>query len=190
MARPPRKQLSASDWIKAAFRRLAAGDAGALKAEVLARHCKVTKGSFYWHFKDVTAFRREMLKLWESEATGGIKEAILAQAAPGRQRLALLLRTISELNAANEYGGLRAEPAIRDWARKDRVAAAALRRVDETRIAFVAALFGECGFPPAEARTRAELLYSGYVGQQALAAARSLEILPRLDLLLELLLRP
>ena len=43
---------SGSDWVRAAGRRLAAGGIGAVAVETLARDLGVTKGSFYWHFRD------------------------------------------------------------------------------------------------------------------------------------------
>ncbi|WP_163317770.1 TetR family transcriptional regulator, partial [Enterobacter hormaechei] len=48
---PTRKTLSAEDWISAAFRALSQGGAQAIRAEAIARDLKVSKGSFYWHFR-------------------------------------------------------------------------------------------------------------------------------------------
>ncbi|NLH83356.1 MAG: TetR family transcriptional regulator, partial [Phyllobacteriaceae bacterium] len=48
-----RSTLSAEDWIKAAFRALSVGGVQAIRAEAIARDLNVSKGAFYWHFKDV-----------------------------------------------------------------------------------------------------------------------------------------
>jgi AcrR family transcriptional regulator len=49
---------SREDWIRAAGRRLAQGGAAAVAVEALARDLGVTKGSFYWHFRDRAALSR------------------------------------------------------------------------------------------------------------------------------------
>ena len=43
---------------------LAAKGAGALKAESLAKSMGVSRGSFYWHFADIAAFRTAILAHW------------------------------------------------------------------------------------------------------------------------------
>jgi AcrR family transcriptional regulator len=181
-------KLSATDWMRAAFQNLSSGGVEAIKAEVLAKKLKTTKGSFYWHFKDVPSFKADMLKLWEAEATMAIMKTVTKLAPKGRERLSALSSIVSRMNAENEYGGLRAEPAIREWARTDQQAATAMRRVDAGRIAFVKRLFVECGFEATEAKLRAELFYSGFLGLQAMAAIKPLDVGKRMQALLEMLL--
>jgi AcrR family transcriptional regulator len=188
MAQKKQARLTPTDWMRTAFQNLALSGVTALKAEVLAKQLQTTKGSFYWHFKDVPAFRRAMLKLWEAEATTGIVATVNSAAASGPERLKLLSHIVSQMNAVNDYGGLRAEPAIRDWARTDRLASAALRKVDAARIAYVTGLFAESGFDTSTAKMRAELFYSGFLGLQAMAATHSIDIAPRMDAMLHLLL--
>jgi AcrR family transcriptional regulator len=187
MTRNRKTQLTPQDWIKAAFRTLARGGVGSIKAETLAKTLKATKGSFYWHFKDVPSFRREMLALWEADATAAIITHVDAAASPGLERLALLVNIISTMNAENDYGGLSAEPAIRDWARSDREVAKALNRVDANRVAYVARLFEEAGYVSNMAKIKADLFYSGFVGLQTLAASRASEIKPQMSELLRLM---
>ncbi len=43
---------SRDDWIEAAWAALGEGGVEAVRVERLARKLDVTKGSFYWHFKD------------------------------------------------------------------------------------------------------------------------------------------
>ena len=65
-------RLSKQDWISAGFSALQANGPSALKAEPLARALNTTKGSFYWHFRDVPAFHKHMLTHWEDEALTGL----------------------------------------------------------------------------------------------------------------------
>ncbi|MEL6927820.1 MAG: helix-turn-helix domain-containing protein, partial [Cyanobacteria bacterium J06600_6] len=49
--------LTKTDWIDAAWILMANKGVAAVKVEVLARQLEVSKGSFYWHFKN----RQELL---------------------------------------------------------------------------------------------------------------------------------
>jgi AcrR family transcriptional regulator len=178
------------DWMRTAFKSLTHHGVASIKAEVLAQQLKTTKGSFYWHFKDVPTFKAQMLALWEAEATKAIMVAVTEAAPKGPARLAALAAMVSQLNAENEYGGLRAEPAIREWSRVDALALTAMQRVDAARIAFVKKLFVESGFAAADARLRAELFYGGFLGLQAMAAVKPIDIGVRMDWLLKQLLEP
>ena len=50
--RAPRTQLDRKGWIEAAIDVLADQGVEGMRVEVLAKSFGVTKGSFYWHFKD------------------------------------------------------------------------------------------------------------------------------------------
>ena len=47
-----RARLSAEDWEQGALDMIAEQGIGALAVEALARRLGVTKGSFYWHFRN------------------------------------------------------------------------------------------------------------------------------------------
>lgn len=115
--------------------------------------------------------------------------AVNASSPKGPARLKTLAAIVSQMNASNDYGGLRAEPAIREWARIDPQAGVAMQRVDAARIAFVKKLFVESGFAAPEAKMRAELFYCGFLGLQAMAASKPFDLAPRMEGLLALLSR-
>ena len=50
-------RLSVDDWIQAGFSILAEDGLEALKIDRLCARLGVTKGSFYWHFKDMASYR-------------------------------------------------------------------------------------------------------------------------------------
>lgn len=129
-----------------------------------------------------------MLTLWEADATASIISHINSTADAGTERLKMLVDIVSTMNEQNDYGGLRAEPAIRDWARSDAKVAKALDRVDEKRIGYVTSLFENVGCMPTLARSKALLLYSGFVGLQMLAANKQLQVKPQMMELLKLIL--
>lgn len=59
-------KLTKHDWLDAALQALAENGASAVAVEPLAKKLKVTKGSFYWHFKSRQALFDELLMFWES----------------------------------------------------------------------------------------------------------------------------
>src|SRR5215217_5141721 len=61
--------LKAEVWVGAARAAMAEGGIDAVAVEPLARRLGVTKGSFYWHFKDRRALLEATLEGWEEEST-------------------------------------------------------------------------------------------------------------------------
>src|SRR5258706_766182 len=83
------EQLSAKDWLDQGLKTLARSGFTALKAEPLAKAMGVSRGSFYWHFADISAFHAAILKHWRDVPA----EQIIAnlEAAAGREKPILLL---------------------------------------------------------------------------------------------------
>ncbi|OCP07180.1 hypothetical protein BC374_22920 [Ensifer sp. LC13] len=179
--------LTSDDWIKAAFRALTVGGVQAIRAEAIARDLKVSKGSFYWHFKDVPDLKAQMLAHWAREATDTIIAEVEASQLPAEDRLRLLVHAATDERTL-PYGGLLADSAVREWARFDALAATALRSVDERRIGYVADLLGRCGFAPSRSRSGANALYGALIGLEALAANGLADLRADLAGLLEALL--
>ncbi|MGB7318436.1 MAG: TetR/AcrR family transcriptional regulator [Planktotalea sp.] len=156
-------RLSQTDWIAAGFRALTSQGPQALKAEPLARELKTTKGSFYWHFKDVPTFQDQMLEFWEERATREI--ITLLDSLPSPE---VKLRTLSEVATApqDDFGGVGAEPAIRAWAKADKRVADAVHRVDSARLDHLSSIFNEMkmGNPDLP-----RLFYAGLIGLQEIA---------------------
>lgn len=152
------KRLDATAWTDAALAELSAHGIDGVRVEVLAKRLSVTKGSFYWHFKDRDALLAAMLERWRRRATLSLIERLDRGGAAPVERLRELLR----LPMRGERSLLAAdiELAIRLWGRRDVRARAALEEVDELRLSYIAQLLMECGAPPALARARAILAYS------------------------------
>src|SRR5829696_2935770 len=61
--------LKAEDWVEAARAAMVEGGIDAVAVEPLARRLGVTKGSFYWHFRDRRALLDATLERWQEEST-------------------------------------------------------------------------------------------------------------------------
>src|SRR3954452_14910790 len=111
-------------WVDAGIEALAEGGPDAIRIEPLAQRLGVTKGGFYWHFKDRTALLAEVLDRWQRESLEDVIASIEDSGGDARQKL----RRLFSLAAARP-DLLRADLAVRDWARRDSAVADRLRRV-------------------------------------------------------------
>src|SRR5690349_2839624 len=85
------ERLTASDWLQHGLRVLTREGPGALKAAPMAQALNVSRGSFYWHFRDIEDFRARLLQAWEETSTDHVIEALDAR--PGDpERLSDLLQ--------------------------------------------------------------------------------------------------
>ena len=155
-------RLTRDDWTAAALDALAEGGVAAIAIEPLAARLGATKGSAYWHFPSRDALLRATLERWERDNTEAVIELVEAEVTDPAKRLRRLFATVltAERPARVELALLASadEPLV----------AAALRRVTERRLGYLARLFGQLGFTPAQARRRAVLAHSIYLGQAQL----------------------
>jgi AcrR family transcriptional regulator len=179
--------LTPDNWIVAGFRALTAGGPQAIKIEAIARELGVSKGSFYWHFKDAPAFKRAMLAHWTGIATRDIISEVTESSPDSRGQLRRLVEIATD-NRSDPYGGKLAEAAIRDWARYDADAASTVRAIDQQRLAFLQSLFAASGVPAARAASFANILFGAFIGLEQLHHCRLADVTDDMTILLELLL--
>jgi len=150
-------RLSAADWERGALEMIAQEGVGALAVEALARRLGVTKGSFYWHFKNREALLQAALNRWEAD-DGELQQHIGAAGDPPRERLGALFRWVSgEAQAHRIYAALLQaldHPLVQPT----------MTRVSQRRMDFLESAFREAGLDPGAARHRARLTYAAYVG--------------------------
>jgi len=161
--------LKAEDWVEAARSAMAEGGIDAVAVEPLARRLGVTKGSFYWHFKDRKALIEAMLERWEQESTEARITASRRISDP-RERLIRLGEEVfgdvprdGDASARTIFLRRAFEIAISDAA-DDAVVGPVLRRVTEHRIAYLNECYRALRLSPEEARHRALLVYAAHAG--------------------------
>src|ERR1051325_6669107 len=138
-----------STWINAAVTALRRGGIDAVRVETLAEELRVTKGSFYWHFRDRADLLRALLESWEAETDWLVGEAH-REAQPGDRLLAFFA-----LAAAPRV--YPPATAIFAWARRDSAVARRVAATEEKRIAFIETQLSDSGIAKREARRRAEI---------------------------------
>jgi AcrR family transcriptional regulator len=188
-AEAPRTSLTPDSWIEAATGLLVDQGIDSVRVDVLAKLLGVTRGSFYWHFKDRDDLLMSVLKAWRDAATEQLIDRFERKHADPKvlvtELMSLPFRGRSARRAA------RIELAIRAWARHDDTARQALDDVDSRRIAYIAQCFTALGFSIPEARARGFALYAWEVGESMLIRQDSdSQKAERAALLEQLLLMP
>ena len=161
MEKTPRPQLDRAAWTQAARDTLADEGVTGIRVEVLAKRLHVTKGSFYWHFKDRQDLLAGVLETWKD---GRIRDIIKqTRPEPGKEE-AQIFHVIDVYSASRNKKGILIELAMREWARRDAQAAATVEEVDAWRLRCARELFLAIGLPLHEASTRSMLLYAYVFG--------------------------
>lgn len=158
-------RLSARDWADAALAAIKEGGGlSAVAVEPLAARLGATKGSFYWHFDNREALIEATLARWVEADTEEIIAAVETEPDPEKRLRRLFTQVIKPARADPLEISLLAStdhPQV----------AAALRQVTERRIGYLAGLFTELGLAEDEARRRALMAYSFYLGHAQLGHA-------------------
>ncbi|WP_027846747.1 TetR/AcrR family transcriptional regulator [Mastigocoleus testarum] len=162
-------KLGRKDWIEKGLTVLAESGIEAVRVEPLAKLMNVTKGSFYWHFKNRGELLESLLQEWVNRDTDGIIQEVEKKGGDANNKLFNLLEL-----AVRDDG--KVENAIRAWATNDSKTAVILAQVDERRLNYTRDLFLQFGFTPFEAMVRARMVYYTLVVGEFTVGAR-----PNLD---------
>src|SRR6266480_8135100 len=102
-------RLSVSDWMRVARLALLHSGPDGVRVEPLARSLGVTKGSFYWHFRDRRDLLEQLLVEWERETD--LLTSALGDADP-LGRLPAIIGELNRRNLASERGDSPSDAAI------------------------------------------------------------------------------
>ncbi len=152
-----RQTLDRKAWTQAANDVLAEEGLAGLRVELLAKRCGVTKGSFYWHFRDRQELLDEVLAQWKDGRIRDVSKQAKTEAGGELDKLGHVIEVYS---ASRNRRGIQIELAVRDWARRDPKAAAVVAEVDQWRLKNAQALFIASGLSEKEAKSRSLLLYA------------------------------
>lgn len=153
--------LSREDWIRAGLETLAEKGVDGVRVESLARRLRISKGSFYWHFKDREDLLDAVLSSWALDH-GDWELGENGRALNAAESWARLL----ELLSRPSYG--RLDLAISQWACEEERVQHRVSEVEKKRLAYLAQVFREVGFSARQAEEWAQsamLLYLGWVNR-------------------------
>jgi AcrR family transcriptional regulator len=160
-----RADKTRQDWIAAALSALAWGGIDAVRVERLAEEMKVSKGSFYWHFRDRADLLSALLDLWDGDFT----RQLIADAADLSTPAERLRKVAQDALVATMNGvdSARAEAAVQAWATRDEEAARRLRAVEALRVNYIAEELETAGMDKPKTKLMAKALYIALLGLYA-----------------------
>ena len=153
------KKKAKEIWLDAALDCLAREGVDRIKIERLATTLDLTKGSFYWHFKNRSALLEAMVDYWEQRQWGFLNRLKTIEAANPADRLWQVFQFIDTKDARHDI-------AIRLWSWRAEWVRRIVTDIDQARLVFLEGLFKEMGFAQEQARLRARLTYFYQVAEQ------------------------
>lgn len=143
-------------WLSAGMEMLCSAGVQSLSIEALAKRQNISKGSFYWHFRDREDLLESILDEWQARqgdwgTTGDSNQSPV-------ERWARLLETFAEPG----YASL--ELAISTWARQDQNVACRVADADRKRVHYLAEIFREIGLSQGESEEWANAAFCLYLG--------------------------
>jgi AcrR family transcriptional regulator len=147
-------RLKREDWLRTARLALRRGGPDSVRIERLARHLGVTKGSFYWHFKDRDELLEALLKEWEDETSMLLGNALACFSI--HDAVVSLMDEVQQRVILSEQGGCPSDAAIFAWASISPEVALRVNRIEQRRIDMLTRLTGR--------PDRADLFYYAYLG--------------------------
>jgi AcrR family transcriptional regulator len=152
--------LQPSDWIRIGFSQLAREGIESVRIEVLARELGVSKGSFYWHFRDRDELLMRMLEEWERVEA----DMLSAEESAEGERPNAAARWARFVERSAEPERIREEIAVRAWARRDERVAVRVAAIERRKVHVVASVLAEVGFGKEGAESWSEMVLLVYLG--------------------------
>ena len=157
------RELEREDWLAVARRTLIEEGISAVRIERLAKSLGVTRGGFYWRFRNLEELHAALLEDWRASNSRSLFE-VLAKSNNLSDRFDDVARIWLE-----EKGYSPAwDTAMREWGRVSSHVAAAVHAVDAERIAVLQRMFTDDGLQANAALVRARILYFHQMGYYAL----------------------
>ncbi len=160
---PPRG--SEEIWLDAAHDLLTTSGVDAVKVMALAKSLKLSRTSFYWHFKDREALLEAITQRWENKNTGNLVARTEAYA----ESICEAMFNLFDCWLDKDLFDAELDLAIRNWARTDPVLKKRLDKADAERQQALKAMFERFGYSAIEAEVRTMTVVFtqiGYISMQ------------------------
>ncbi|HUA00559.1 MAG TPA: helix-turn-helix domain-containing protein [Candidatus Aquilonibacter sp.] len=151
--------LRPGDWVRAGLARLSGQGIDAVRVELLARDLHVSKGSFYWHFRDRQDLLEQVLANWELQE---LELLGLNEEAGGTTAT----RWAEIVQASSDPGRMQLEASVRAWARRNNQVAVRVAAVDLRKAKVIEEILHDIGFAPLAAQAWSEVVLLLCLGWQ------------------------
>ena len=156
-------KINQQNWLDAGLTILAQQGPDRVRIMPIADELGVTKGSFYWHFKNLEEFHLALIKEWERRDTLQAIEFVENMQGDPREKLQCWIYGAS-------VSDLKITKAIRAWSMSNSSIAEVQARADAKRIGFLKKLLRDMGWQKKEAETLANWTYWAFIGYSTLTA--------------------
>ena len=150
--------LTREDWISGAWDMLGERGIDGVRVEPLARRLGVTKGSFYWHFKDRGELLEALLKRWFSIWDDQMSADMETAEDPADRIWALFESVIGRVTRGQTVALRLLSHADPDLARR-------IEERDSQRLSFLMTQLKRIGFTEEEARVRGQVYQAIMTGE-------------------------
>lgn len=148
------------NWLTLGMQLLSKHGEEFIRIEKLCTELKLTKGSFYHHFKNIADYILELMKYWQVAKTENIISA--ANTESGFEK------KVEKLNAIVAQEDHLVEIRIRAWGIRNSKVSEFIKQVDKKRIAYLKSLYLEKSYSEDDADSLAKIEYATFVGMQQL----------------------
>jgi AcrR family transcriptional regulator len=164
-----RRGLGREAWLNAARAALIEEGTAGVEINKLAKRLGVSRGGFYWFFRNRAQLLKELLAYWADASTVQFEKILQAPGRHGMEEyLAITRLWIDEKDYDPKWDG-----AVRDWARTSEAVRKVVEAVDRKRIVVLEKMFHDIGYEGKEAHIRARVMYYHQVGYYAMGVRES-----------------
>ncbi len=154
------KKIEREDWFTAGLKILSKAGFQKITIENLCETLKVTKGSFYHHFKNTDAYVEALMNYWMTTNTKDLIQKAEKAQSP-QEKIDMLNKLV--LKRSN-----KSEQVIRGWSFSNKIVRRYLVEADKIRLEHTSKLKLLCGEKPQKAKQLAILEYACLIGLQQL----------------------
>lgn len=163
-------KVTREGWLNCARVALIEDGIDGVKVDRLAQRTKVTRGGFYYHFKNHHQLLDELLLAWKSQNRFTPPRFEGSGALAASQALD---RIIDDLVHENGFDP-QFDMAVREWARISQPVADIVHAVDAERLDVLRQIFAAMGYASEEANIRARVFYWHQIGYYAVGMVETL----------------
>jgi AcrR family transcriptional regulator len=146
------KKYTREQWLQKSLDAISGQRFGRVVIDNIVTSLGVTKGSFYWHFKDRNDFLEKLVTYWDERFTKTVMHHINESEAGPHERLLELMLYITR-NRLASY-----DAAITALAHNEPQTSNHIGEIFESRMHYVATLFAEMGYKGTDLEMRSRML--------------------------------
>ena len=146
------KKYTREQWLQMSLEIISGQEFGHFVINNIVKLMRVTKGSFYWHFKDRNDFLEHLVTYWDENFTRNVMQHIAAMQGDAGKRLLELMMYVTRKRLA------RYDAAILSLAHNEPHVSNQIAVVFESRIEFVASLIAEMGYKGLDLELRSRMI--------------------------------